>query len=92
MSNERDAAVERVLNDLRVLLTRRVETGCPCGRAERYTVPQGEVLAEAKTVGCAEIEIRRRQLGRARLHLEIASEQLDRAFDHVDTLGDRMGF
>lgn len=48
MLNDKDAAVERVLNDLRVLLTRRAETGCPCGRAERYTVPQGEVLARTR--------------------------------------------
>lgn len=90
MSNDRDAAVERVLNDLRVLLTRRAETGCPCGRAERYTVPQGEVLAEGRSF-FAEQETRRRQFRRARLHLEIAAEQLDRAFENLDAVGDRMG-
>lgn len=92
MLSEREAAVERVLSDLRALLTSRAETVCTCGRAERYSVTQGEVLAEGKTFSNGEMETRRRQFGRARLHLEIASEQLGRAFDHVDGLGDRMGF
>ncbi|MDR7232272.1 hypothetical protein J2X45_003378 [Caulobacter sp. BE264] len=76
---------------MRVLLIGRADTACPCGRGERYTVTQGEVLAEPKTFSAGEHETRRRQIGRARLHLEIASEQLDRAFDQVDALGDRMG-
>lgn len=73
MSNERDAAVERVLNDLRVLLTRRAETGCPCGRAERYTVPQGEVLAK---------------LVEARTFAELALSTADRALEAIEAVTD----
>lgn len=87
MSNERDAAVERVLNDLRVLLTRSAETGCPCGRAERYTVPQGEVLAEARAFSAGDLERRQTvRFARAKAHLEAAAVGLDRAIEQLDLI------
>ncbi len=91
MLSEREAAVERVLSDLRALLNGRADTACPCGRGERYRVSKGEVLNQTRSFTAGEDETRRRQIGRARLHLEIASEQLDRAFENIDALGDRMG-
>lgn len=87
MLSEREVAVERVLNDLRVLLVSRAETACACGMGPRYTVTQGDVLGEAKTFSAAEHERRQTvRFARAKAHLEAAAVGLDRAIEQLDLI------
>lgn len=46
--------------------------------------------AEAERFALPEVETQRRAMGRARLHLEAAAENLDRAFAQVDWLGESL--
>lgn len=76
MLSEREKAVERVLNDLRLLLTGRVKSECVCGRAERYTLIQEEVL-EARSA-----------LARARTLCEFATSTAAQALEQVELTED----
>lgn len=96
MRGEREVAVERLLGELRALLNGNGEgrvsaTQSACETCAKKTGNHAcgrYFVAEATD---RELETRRRALGRVRLHLEAAGEQLDRAFENAEILGERMG-
>jgi hypothetical protein len=69
-ADEREAAVDRVLGELRTLLVRAPDR-------ERYGVGASK-------------QTDRRAVARARMHLDTAAEQLDRAIEYVSLLEDRL--
>ncbi|ATC34088.2 hypothetical protein CA606_18105 [Caulobacter vibrioides] len=73
--SEREAAVERVLSDLRALLNGRADTVCPCGRGEKYRIAQGDVLAKALA-----------QVHEARSFAEAAVQNADRTLGALEEL------
>lgn len=71
MLSEREAAVERVLSDLRALLNGRADAACPCEKGEKYRVRAGECLV---------------RLAEARTFAELAVSSADRALDAIEAV------
>lgn len=76
MLSDREAAVERVLGDLRELLLGRTSSKCLCGKGEKYTI-SSETLLEARSA-----------LARARTFCEFASKTAERALEQVELTED----